>query len=553
MSPYIPPPTEISMVHEMLAQHGIDPCHADGVGTADALYAIGVTHPHIVDDDLAASIQDALRRALDIPGPAATARGVVPQPALRALHSPLGQVAQTATYARPPPRSPAQAQARDQDETERGAKLSLIGVVLAEMPPEWADHIGGDCALQHTVHRSARLKVARGILDKLGVAVLRYMTAALRYHKLWCAAHGVPTYPVPTLIACAAIEDYAQDAKAHATERVAKRQRDGGAPRRNERGGETAAKPIRLGYRAFQEKFKLDIDGSSEMVKALSRAGPGMPAIRHMTPLDVFAAYEVLTHSPSHFIAARAGAAWLQCASSLRIVDQLRTPDIRFLRVLIAGRHHLVVAGRATRSKGTTAISMRPLPWRAPIIPITSDGRGVNLTPLLEAMRHVPTMYPKWLSAEGKWGDSPAPFERIVRELRDILQGFPGITSERIAEAAGHDARHLIPEVARVAQFTRPVREALGYWRSPPVVVERADRDAEDRALEAARSARQRTGWAAFTSDRYSAVDGEPIENDEARAAALHLVRAVVTQQGTSIPRDTDAQLRLVRAASVAK
>ena len=63
----------------MLAQHGIDPCHAEGVDTADALYAIGVTHPHIVDDDLAAAIQDALRRALDIPGPAATAHEVAPQ------------------------------------------------------------------------------------------------------------------------------------------------------------------------------------------------------------------------------------------------------------------------------------------------------------------------------------------------------------------------------------------------------------------------------------------------------------------------------------------
>ena len=539
------------MVHEMLAQHGIDPCHAEDIGTLAELYAIQVTHPHIVDDDTAATIQDAIKRALDIPEPAAPAPRVAPRQAPQLL---MQHVAEAEAPVRQPPRSPAQAQARGQDELERGAKLSLIGLILAEMPPEWADHIGGECAIQHTdpLPRSARLKVARGVMDKLGVAVLRYMTAALKYHKLWCAAHHMPTYPVPTLIACAALEDYAQDAKANATEREAKRQREGGAPRRNERGGETATKPIRLGYRAFQEKFKLDIDGSSEMVMALSRAGPGMPAIRHMTPLDVFAAYEVLTHSPSHFVAARAGAAWLQCASSLRIIDQLRTPDIRFLRVLIAGRMHLVVAGRATRSKGTTAISMRPLPWRAPVVPVTNDGRGVNLAPLLEAMRHAPTMYPTWLREEGRWGNSPAPFDRIVRELREVLQGFPGITAERIAEAAGHDARHLVPEVARVAQFTRPVRESLGYWRSQPVVIERADRDAEDRALASARAARQRTGWAAFTSDRYSAVNGEPIENDEARAAALHLVRAVVTQQGASIPRDTDAQLRLVKAASVA-
>ena len=57
-------------------------------------------------------------------------------------------------------------------------------------------------------------------------------------------------------------------------------------------------------------------DEASPMVQAITAAGPGEPSVGQMISIDILMEYQHLTNHPNQFVAARAGAAYLQCASS---------------------------------------------------------------------------------------------------------------------------------------------------------------------------------------------------------------------------------------------
>ena len=75
-------------------------------------------------------------------------------------------------------------------------------------------------------------------------------------------------------------------------------------------------------------------------------------------------------------------------------------------------------------------------------------------------------------------------------------------------KVGGHDHRHLLPEIGRVADLSTRRCEQLCYWRQQGVVGEsEADQAALARAVAAARAAPRRGGPLAWQSDRYASVD----------------------------------------------
>ena len=100
----------------------------------------------------------------------------------------------------------------------------------------------------------------------------------------------------------------------------------------------------------------------------------------------------------------------------------------------------------------------------------------------------------------------------------------PALGVERAEQVGGHDQRHTLPEVGRVAVLPRHMREALGYWRSSPVIAEPGDVSALARAMTAARQHRTKLGSLAYQSDRYSSIDAQSIEQDVARVSCMLLV-----------------------------
>jgi hypothetical protein len=120
-------------------------------------------------------------------------------------------------------------------------------------------------------------------------------------------------------------------------------------------------------------------------------------------------------------------------------------------------------------------------------------------------------------------------------------------------EEADSAKRHTVPEVARGLSLPTHVREALGYWRSRAEVADdEGDRAAMARAVAAARAAKSRAGALVRCSDRYSSVDGAPVESDAARVACLKAISAVVQTKGDGLPKETRGQVEECRAYAVA-
>jgi hypothetical protein len=110
------------------------------------------------------------------------------------------------------------------------------------------------------------------------------------------------------------------------------------------------------------------------------------------------------------------------------VIDhEMRTPDLQFEEVTICGSELTVVTGTTAKSKAVTALQMRPLPWRVPIISV-APGPGVNLVPLIRAMRECPCMWPgmdKTATEAGAYTGKPATHAEAVRDMRNILKLVP--------------------------------------------------------------------------------------------------------------------------------
>ena len=421
------PQAEQRMVTQILMAYGLSGEIGPHIPDLGALMQIEITHSEYIDQELSMHVAAAAAEATTarricarneagaclamaraatsgLPGPPlavqATATKEVAPRATALPAAACKALTQASTGRTQPPRhSPGRqtaSQPMTQVEIEDADRKALVSVLMTEMPATWRQslmlHVDGK-TVTAVMDEERRASTARAILLTKGASVIKRMIAAQRYHKRWAEANGMEVYPVPTDVACAALQDRMDSAVADAAERKRKREAKGKPPASHSRGGVTAAKAVRLGYRAFGEYLGLDIDGASPMVQAVTAAGPGEPSVGQMIPIDIFLEYQHLTNHPNRFVAARAGAAYLQCASSLRVIDQMRTPDLHFESVTICDSEYTVVTGTTAKSKAVTALQMRPLPWRVPLISV-APGPEVNLGPLLEAMGACPCMWP---------------------------------------------------------------------------------------------------------------------------------------------------------------
>ena len=174
------------------------------------------------------------------------------------------------------------------------------------------------------------------------------------------------------------------------------------------------------------------------------------------------------------FVRAYSAAAWLTTAASLRIVDAQRTGAVRFENTTVSGARYTIACGTARSSKGASQLTMQPLPWRAPIIPI-SQGEGPSLEQLLMSFppQHqrgsmfrdfvVPRGQRKSIVNATAWADTAATHAMVVRSLQDVLE--PAVGRVRADACGGHDSRHTLPEVSRVIQLpARHMRSCGRLW-----------------------------------------------------------------------------------------
>ena len=338
-----------------------------------------------------------------------------------------------------------------------------------------------------------------------------------------------------------------------------KKKKDGKPPKRNDRGGETATMPIWRGYKLWQNKAGLNIKAVLDAVKEVAMAGPGMPAVQQMTPIDAFAAFEDITTSSilTSFQRAYAGGGWSTIAAGTRTIDMQRTAAVHFEKTTILGHERMVLTGVASRSKAQSKLKMRPLAWRAPIIPISQD--DIDLQPMVEAMVGsdkgcsfrdfvVPEGAPHTIGNAIAWDNKAAPHATIVTSLIELLS--PSLGAERASLIGGHCARHVLPEVGKALKLPREIRESLGYWREHPVIANEGDRAALARAITQARQRNTRAASIASSADRYASVDAATVVQDEARIACLLAIREAYQGWNGNVPTETRKQIEAIAAAA---
>jgi len=353
------------------------------------------------------------------------------------------------------------------------------------------------------------------------------------------------------------LEEYDECARARAQQRAVKRRAKNLPPRRNDRGGATATMPIFLGYSSLEKKLGLPVEAtSSPEVKAAAKAGPGMPAVRPMMNLKTAnnLGLATINKKRSKFERAYAGGGWILQSASTRVIDLQRTPKIRFETSMVLGSKTVVACGTARKSKARGQLEMRPLAWRAPLIPMTGD--KVDLGPLIKSMPDSENgcVFRDFITPDGKphtinhaigWANYPASHDTIVNSLR-IVGDDPDL--------GGHDGRHVNAEIGRALELPRHVREALGYWRVQPVIGDSAnDAAAIARATTKARERRTRAGALASCADRYASVDAQAVEQDKARAACQLAARELFANGADQVPDSTREQIEAIAAACGAK
>jgi hypothetical protein len=437
------------------------------------------------------------------------------------------------------------------DDEEADEVANIVNDIFLLMPGPWKANLMGFGAQPSLSpmkrERSARkrlLKQSKGIVSNMRRA-LRHLVSYIEENELEEATKN----RVSADILIDSLEDYDTCARGKACERAAKRAKTGKQPRRNDRGGATATMPIYMGYASLETRLGLPLEATSvSEVKEVGRAGPGMPAVQPMMNLRAVSSLEHTTtdQSASKFERAYAGGGWTTFAASLRTVDLRRTPKVRFESSLVLGKRTRVLCGETTRSKARKKLEMRPLAWRAPIIPISGD--DVDLQPMIDAMPDSANggIFRDFVTAPGaphtidnaiEWLDKLASHDTIVKSLR-VLTGDDSI--------GGHHGRHVNPEIARALGLPRHTREAIGYWREQPVIGDANDAAAIARAVTQARKRRTRAGALASCADRYSSVDAQAVEQDAARAACMLAARELFER---GVPSTTREQIEAIAGA----
>ena len=436
------------------------------------------------------------------------------------------------------------------EEIEANKIKQIFESIMREMPTEWRVACCGEGS--QFLPAAGLEAVVRKAWKTVGLSPIRNALRAMRWHIQICAAYPtIPIYPVPASICAFACEEY----DAEALERGAQREKEAAAAGREPkgRGGATASSALRNGYWQFEHLLKLKIEASDPMVKAICAARGGMPTVRTMLPLEALWLYPSLSadETKSRYVRAYAAAAFIGVAGSLRVIDQQRTGSLHFEEHKVLDERVLIACGTTRKSKAGSQSLMKPLAWRAPLVALTK----VDCGPLLASMPRkggsmyrdfiVPAGFTKVITNAVGWADRPASHDTVVASQRALLSPYLG--DARAASIGGHDQRHTIPEVGRGLGLPRHVREALGYWRAKAIVADTTgDLAAMARAVTVARGVKDRSGALASNADRYSSVDGAPVESDTARVTCLKAAYCVIRSETDLLPTSTRMQIQKV-------
>ena len=441
-----------------------------------------------------------------------------------------------------------------EEAVQEAKKAKVVDEILSTIPPSW-DHLLFTFGQTPALSPAKRRVRARKRLLKASIGQCGNMRRALKCLVPYVAededvrAALLERCELPPDACISFLEDYDEAAQERAEQRAAKRAALSLPPRRNDRGGQTATMPVYLGLEACRKRIGLPFCSETEAVKDVARCGAGMPAVQPMVNLLDVRTLERTTvdTTASAYERAYAGGGWLTVASSTRVVDLQRTPKLRFERSKVLGHDTTIVCGVARKSKARSKLQMKPLPWRAAMIPI--GGGDIDLRPLVESMPdsdagcvfrdfEVPQGAAHVIGNATAWANRPASHETVVKSLRQLTGND---------ELGGHNGRHVLPEVGRGLQLPKQSREALGYWRAQPTIGDPTDAATTDRALAKARERLTRQGALASCADRYASVDAQPVEQDQARVTCM-LAAAALFVNGEP-PATTRAQIEAVANA----
>ena len=444
---------------------------------------------------------------------------------------------------------------------ERGV-LRASHAIMALMPKAWEKYLfseGG--APQLSVATRRRRALLR--LCESSWAVVDGMRRSLEYYVLYCSEEGVRSCPPSQDVVVEALEEYRERAATRAAVAAEKRAGRGEEPLESDKGGGTMIVKILQGLTNLSTKLGLPfakVTSSKTVVAVAAARGCGMPKVQEQLSQVTIQAYELGTRDTglSQFERAYAGGGWLQVPSRLRVKDLQRTPVISIEKTSCMGMEVDRAYGVAKRSKAASRAKMKPLPWSALLIPLSSDER-VELEPLRDSMPggehgctfrdfEVPKGKKRVITNAVEWLDNAAPHHRVVASLNalaDKIYDRHKLTPPT-SRITGHKGRHNVPEAGRLIELPMQSRERLGHWRASATISDAADDAAAlSRALTVARERRTRIGRIVAMADRYSSVDAAPIEADREQMAcllAIKLAFQLYESKGVEIPPSTRAQ-----------
>ena len=411
-------------------------------------------------------------------------------------------------------------------------------------------------------------RLLKRIVKSTTAAKLGRVACMLAFRNAYCEEQRLERYPVSMELAIDILDEYMEQASRNASLRQ-QRVADGTAqPRANDRDGETAALPIAYAMITCGTVWGLRYPTGQAMV-AHAKAKPGKPMVKEMMPLDFQRRFEASTHDDelSEFERAYGGGASLLMPAAARVKDFQRTARIEFDEAEWYGQSVTIAAGVARKSKGKSQVHMRPLEWRAPLLPTLGD-EPADLRPLCASMVDpdrgcvfrdfvVPHGDQHVITNAVAWANSAASHDTVVGSLRALLIKV-GCPAERAARIGGHDGRHVLPEVARVMHLGKQDRELLANHRQTPTFGRDAhDEQAYRQAIRLSRTRLGRVGALASQADRYASRDAAPVLTDQVRIAVLMAIRAATEQWtaadgSTRFPSSTRSQIAAIAAMHTA-
>ena len=417
------------------------------------------------------------------------------------------------------------------DTQEEEKKPKVLASIMQSMPDEWKQDLfsfgkGASLTLERRVAR-CEVRLGQESYNKL-CSVRRW----IEFHTWYCEDQQIPLYPVTTDVLIDQVEEYIELAKRGAEERRLKREARGVEDAASERGGLTAGIPIYYAMHTAREVLGLDVATTKEVKRAAS-APPAMPAVRPMLTIENLIRFEkgsTMAAELTEFERAYCGGLGLTTNACTRVKDMQRTAKIEFETCTIHGTQVTVACGVPPKSKALSRLKMKALEWRAPMVAI--GGRMLDLQPLLDSMPECTDgcVFRDFVVPKGKkhvitnataWADRAAPHDTVVRSAQHLLYKL-GLGAKEARAVRGHDARHVLPNVARALALPKQLREHIGNWRITPVAAnDQGDRVALREAVRRAREQATRQGALQSCADRYSCEIGADVMADEARTTCL--------------------------------